>query len=292
MNPYARHSRWSDPGRFDALLDPLPAEPACLPDIVGGLVLHPLFAPAGSDTSEAALRSMPEILKAVFVRDNRPLAQARDPENRAIGTCRNYALLACAVLRQHGTPARLRVGFADYFTPDFREDHWVCEYHDGRVWRLLDAELTAEVRERSAIAFDPSDVPRDQFLAAGPAWLALRRGEHDPARFGVSAFGLTGLWFPAGSLFRDLAALCMEEMMAWDYWGPARDFRPDAPVAPEWLDRLDSLAAGGARGPAPYDDAQAILAAHPCAALTPTVLSFPEGQPVEVSLDRWSERRP
>jgi hypothetical protein len=283
---YARHSRWTDPDALGFHLETLPYEPAALPEIVGGLVLHPLFAPAGSNASEASLRTIPEILTAVLERDGRPLDQVREPGKRAIGTCRNYALLACAIFRHHGTPARLRKGFADYFTPDFWEDHWVCEYHVGDHWRLLDAELTAEVRDRFGIAFDPIDVPRDRFLAAGPAWQALRRGERDPARFGVSVFGLTGLWFPAGSLLRDLAALAMEEMMAWDYWGPARDFRPDAPVPTEWLSPLDSLAGALAREPAGYDDVQAILAAHSWAKLTPTVLSFPEGKPVETALDR------
>jgi hypothetical protein len=283
-SPYARHSRWSDPGGFGAHLDALSADPAVLPEIVGGLVLHPLFAPAGADTAEAGLRSVGDILAALLKRDARPLDQAREPGRRVIGTCRNYALFACAILRQHGVAARLRKGFADYFTPDFWEDHTVCEYHDGRAWRLLDAELNAEVRQRFGIAFDPADVPRTRFLAAGPAWLALRRGEHDPARFGVSVFGLTGLWFPAGSLLRDLAALGMGEMMAWDYWGPARGFRPGDPVPPEWLDPLDSLATALARDPATYDDVQAILATHPWAALTPTVLSFPQGQPVEVAV--------
>jgi len=286
VSRYATHSRWSDPGGLGVALDALPSDPTALPEIVGGLVLHPLFAPAGADTSEATLRGVAEILDALLARDGRPLDQAREPGKRVIGTCRNYALLACAILRQHGIPARLRKGFADYFTPDFWEDHWVCEYHDNRAWRLLDAELSAEVRKRFAISFDPADVPRQRFLAAGPAWLALRRGEHDPAGFGVSVFGLSGLWFAAGSLFRDLAALGVEEMMAWDYWGPARDFRPGAPVPSEWLGRLDSLAATLAREPATYYEVQAILAAHPWAALTPTVLSFPEGQPLEVSLDR------
>jgi hypothetical protein len=284
---YARHSRWSDPGPFAARLDPLPADPAALPEIVGGLVLHPLFAAAGTPAAEASLRSIPEILEAVFARDDRPLSRARAPEKRVIGTCRNYALLACAILRQHGMPARLRVGFADYFTPDFWEQHWVCEHHDGRAWRLLDAELNAEVRGRFGILFDPADVPRDRFVTAGPAWRALRGGGLDPACVGVSVFGLTGLWFAAGCLFSDLAALTMEEMMVWDYWGPSRDFRPGTPIPPDWLGHLDSLAAGLAGAPATYGEAQAILAAHPWAALASTVLSFPEGKLVEVSLDRW-----
>src|SRR5271163_3616472 len=133
---YARHSRWTDPGPLDHHLDPLPSNPAALPEIVGGVMLHPFFASVGTDSSEAALRSAAEILSAALERDGRPLDQAREEDKRVIGNCRNYALLACAILRQHSVPARLRVGFADYFTPDFGEDHWVCEWHDGTSWHL------------------------------------------------------------------------------------------------------------------------------------------------------------
>ena len=281
---YARHSRWSDPDPFAVQLGLLPSEAAALPEIVGGLVLHPLFAPQGTDRSEASLRGGGEILAALLKRDHRPLEVPREPPKRVIGTCRTYALLACAILRQHGAPARLRVGFADYFTPDFWEDHWVCEYHDGRDWRLLDAELTAEIRRRFGIAFDPADVPRDRLLAAGPAWLALRRGEHDPTRFDVSILKLAGLKFVAGSLLRDLATLAMQETMPWDYWGPPRSFRPGEPISADWLDAFDGLAGALARAPKTYTDVRAILAAHPWAALTPTILSFPEGEPVEITL--------
>jgi len=284
---YARHSRWSDPGRFAADVDTLPAEPTALTEIVGGLVLHPLSAQPGSHRAEAALRTVPEMLAALVERDARPMREARLPENRVLGTCRNYALLACAILRQHGTPARLRVGFAEYFTPDFREDHWLCEYHDGDAWRLLDAELTADARRRFAIAFNPADVPRERFIVASDAWRALRSGDADASRFGVSFLGLSGSWFVAGSLLRDLAALGMEEMMPWDHWGPARDFRPGAEIPAEWLARLDDLAAAQMPAPNSRGAAERIAAAFPWAALTSTILSFPDGRPVEVALDRW-----
>jgi hypothetical protein len=39
-------------------LDNLPSEPSALPAIVGGLVLHPLFALAPMTTSEASLRTI------------------------------------------------------------------------------------------------------------------------------------------------------------------------------------------------------------------------------------------
>jgi hypothetical protein len=197
---------------------------------------------------------------------------------------RNYALIACAILRQHRHPARLRVGFADYFTTDFAEDHWVCEYHDGGAWRLLDAELMSTVRQHYAIAFASIDVPRDRFLTAGGAWQKLRRGEGDSTGFGVSVFGLTGVWFVAASLLRDLAALHMEEMMPWDYWGPARNFRPGTEISPEWLARLDHLADALAGLDAGCDDAGCILAEHPWAALESSVLSFPQGKPVDVTI--------
>jgi hypothetical protein len=283
---YARHSRWTEPGPLAAYLDNLPSEPTALPAIVGGLVLHPLFALAPTKTSEASRRTIKEILAAILKRDGQPLDQAREPGKRVLGTCRNYALLACAILRHHQIPARLRVGFADYFTSDFLEDHWVCEYHDGRVYRLLDAELTAEIRGRFGIEFDAANVPSNRFLTAASAWQALRHGERDPARSGVSALGLTGLWFTAGSLLRDLAALGAEEMMPWDYWGPARNFGPNHSVSEDWLGRFDRLADDIVHAPEGYNDVRAIAAAHSWAAVPAAILSFPDGKPVEVQIDR------
>lgn len=284
VSPYARHSRWTEPGGFADLLRSLPAEPAGLPELVGGLVLHPLFLRDGLASREPQLRSVRDIVGAILGKDPRPLTEMREPDKRVLGTCRNYALLACAILREHRIPARLRVGFADYFTPAFAEDHWVCEYYHGDVWRLLDAELTRETQRQFGIAFDPAAVPRDRFLAAGPAWLALRRGERDPARFGVSAIGIAGFWFVASSLLRDVAALNREEMMPWDFWGPARDLRPDAEITPDCLVRFDRLADALAREPQGSDDASSIAAEFPWTALTPSVLSFPQGKPVEVLL--------
>ncbi len=136
---YARQSRWTEPGKFTALVAALPADPTVLPEIVGGLVLHPLFAGAAAkENPEPELRRMSDILAAIVSKDARPLDQTRQPDKRVFGTCRNYALVACAILRQHRRPARLRVGFADYFTSDFAEDHWVCEYYDGAAWPSIE----------------------------------------------------------------------------------------------------------------------------------------------------------
>lgn len=81
---------------------------------------------------------------------------------------------------------------------------------------------------------------------------------------------------------RDLAALNMEEMMPWDYWGPARDFRPGAQISADCLCRLDALANALAALDETDADARSILAEHAWADLEASVLSFPQGKPVDV----------
>lgn len=60
--------------------------------------------------------------------------------------------------------------------------------------------------------FDILDVPRDRFLCAGEAWFSCRSGA-DPAKFGIDHTGVRGLWFVAGDLIRDVAALNKAEML-------------------------------------------------------------------------------
>jgi len=246
---YATQSRVSDPEDRGTLLAALPAEPAGLVPAISRLVPHTLFvrplritAPAGSE-ADVESRSVPRILDRILERDPAPLQVTRPPERRFIGICRDYTLLACAALRHHGVPARARVGFANYFTPGFNEDHWVCEYHAGGRWRLLDPELNTRVRDYFKVTFPPADVPRDAFLVAGEAWRRARADALDPATCGVSVAGIGGAWFIGGSVVRDLAALNKREMLAWDYWGLAREFRPGATVSDAAAVRLDTLAA-------------------------------------------------
>lgn len=288
-SPYSEHSRWSAPGPLGGRgFDTLPPAPTQLPMVVSGLVLHPAEAAARGITipdasrGDALLRSVAEFLQVLIARDRRSLQIPRKTEHRLFGVCRDYALIACSILRSNGIPARLRAGFADYFTPHYLEDHWVCEYRDGNVWRLLDAELVPDVRSRYGIAFDAHDVPRQRFLSAGAAWQAVRRGAYEPSHMGVHAIGIGGLWFGAGSLLRDLAALTMNEMMPWDYWGPVRSWGPGSDVEREWIERFDGLAKALVAEPQDFNDAASILNDHPWAAVTDTVISYPLGEPAEV----------
>ena len=253
---YASQSRVSDPGEFAAALGALPADPTQLVEAVCGLVLHPLqvawlgFAPDPGSREDVESRTVSKIVARILARDRAPLDVVRPPERRFIGICRDYVMVACAVLRHHGIPARARVGFATYFVHGFHDDHWVCEYYaDGR-WRLLDPQLGERVRPHYKITFSPADVPREAFLVAGETWRRARSGAIDPGTCGVHAHGLAGAWFIGGNVLKDLAALNKREMLAWEYWGLSLDFSgPGTDVPAAAAARLDAIAAVTAQDP-------------------------------------------
>jgi hypothetical protein len=288
---YATHSTLSEPGARRRLLDAMPSDPEALVDVVAGLVLHPLFiaslgiTPHPDSADDRETRTIAGVLERIVARDEASLAVRRPPERRYIGICREYAMLACAALRHHGIPARARVGFANYFNAGFNDDHWVCEYErDGR-WRLLDPELSEPVRRHFAITFPSSDVPRDRFLVAGDAWRRLRRGALDPAKCGVLAAGITGAWFVAANVVRDLAALNKREMLGWDYWGMALDFsRPGSTVPEAAAARLDEVAAITAEPEPDWKVLRETYERDAMLRVPPVVKSFGPSGPKEVSV--------
>jgi hypothetical protein len=143
-------------------------------------------------------------------------------------------------LRAKGVPARARCGFGAYFNAGHFEDHWVCEYWNAAVarWVLVDAQIDELQRAKLNPDFDVLDVPRDRFVIAGDAWAQCRAGEADPSTFGI--FAMRGLWFIAGNLMRDVAALNNMEMLPWDVWGAM--VRPDEPLRDDQLALFDRLA--------------------------------------------------
>lgn len=231
---YLAHSVFSDPGDLSRL-EGIPSDPAELALIVRNLLIHreesPLFGFTLPDNrkNEAETRYVSAILSIVAERNPAPLTVARAPARRFAGSCRDFALLLCSLLRSTGTPARIRCGFASYFVPGRHEDHWVAEYwRPGSGWTLVDAQLLApELSEMFKIPFDPMDVPRDQFIVAGAAWRACRAGHTDPELFGISMYDLSGMDFVQSNVVRDLAAMNKVEVLPWDGWDLAERFHKD-----------------------------------------------------------------
>jgi hypothetical protein len=249
LDRYANHSRFSSPGRHAAQLNALPSDPAGVARTIQGLLIYEHVAEAfygcpipEARRGESHVRPVEQIVDALLALDARPLTVTRPPETRLVGICRHFMLLAIAIFREHGVPARGRGGFGAYFNPGKFEDHWVCEYWNSRegCWGLLDAQFDEVFIRNLSIRHNVHDVPRDQFLTAPDAWRRCRAGELDPQAFGIEFSQLRGLWFIAGSLIRDLATLNGCEVLPWDVWGaqPA----VDAELSAEELAFFDKIA--------------------------------------------------
>jgi hypothetical protein len=246
---YSHRGPMTEPGRHKPLFDRLPKDAPALAAIIQGLALYDVVAKEfyGVDVPKVRLaelhfRRIEQRVDRLLELDPRPLEVARQPERRVLGRCYQFVLFLTSMLRAKGGPARARCGFGAYFNPPKFEDHWVCEYWNDkeRRWVLADPQFDEVWLRRLNIRHDPMDVPRTQFLTAAEAWRRCRAGEADPALFGISFVRLFGLWFIAGNLMRDLAALNKVETLPWDLWGGYP--QPGEQLDADRLDFFDDLA--------------------------------------------------
>jgi hypothetical protein len=224
---YGHQTALTESGPHAAAIASLPDDVPSLVGIVQGVLIHgdwlDLYHLTDADFADTARDTLPIAarLDAVLALDAAPLGQSRPPRRRSVSTCRDYALMLTAFLREKAVPARVRCGFATYFAQDRFEDHWVCEYWrcDEARWAIADAQLDAEHRTRLAIGFDGTDLPAGAFFNAAAAWRLYRGGKEDAARFGHGE--ATGAWFLRLNLARDLLALRHQETSRWDRWREA-----------------------------------------------------------------------
>ncbi len=206
---YAGHGALTEPSGHAARFAALPADLHQLCRFAQGLVFHADWAEAYGIAGEHSRRTLPVAER---------MALAEGASGRTPGTCRDFALILCSILRQQGTPARVRCGFATYFKGNRYEDHWVCEYWkaDQGRWALADAQLDELQCEQLGIAFDTTRLPAGTFVNAGEAWTAWRRGEAKATDFGHA--DSAGPWFMRVNVMRDLLALQKRETSSWDNW--------------------------------------------------------------------------
>lgn len=237
-------------GKYAALFDELPCDVGELTRIIQGIVIYEYvasdfygFTIPDERQYETHIRPVEQMLDCLIAIDNRPLSIARPVNERLIGICHHFALLLVAMLRAKGIPARYRCGFGSYFNPPYFEEDVVCEYWNAAQasWAIVDPQFDAVWREKLKIAHDIFNVPRDRFIIAGDAWTQCRAGVSDPSKFGIFKGELRGLWFIAGEIIRDLAALNKMEMLPWDIWGAIP--RSNEPLSDEQLMFFDRLAA-------------------------------------------------
>ena len=240
LSYYACQGGVTDPREHAGLFDDAPCDIPALCRLVQGLVVHVGWAGAyGIELTDArrrelSIRSVTEQLRVIQTADPRPLSVPRPVASRMLGTCRDFALLLCGMLRHRGIPARVRCGFATYLRPNRYEDHWVCEHWiaDQNRWGVVDAQLDAVQRGQLNVTFDTTDLPGGRFLTAGQVWQMCRAGEADPTDCGQQA--ATGLWFMRVNVVRDLLALAKTEISPWDGWrhvSPAKRTLDDTAAA-------------------------------------------------------------
>ena len=144
----------------------------------------------------------------------------KEPEERMIVTCRDFALLTCALLREAGFESRVRCGFASYFIPGQYEDHWITEYkpEDNSDWIRLDSQLD-DIQQKHYQFTSPFNLSFSDFMTAPEAILSLE-GKSLPA----SLFGQAdarGNWFLKVNLIRDFLSLQEIHTSSWDDWREA-----------------------------------------------------------------------
>ncbi|WP_160113717.1 transglutaminase domain-containing protein [Phyllobacterium salinisoli] len=179
--------------------------------------------------------------------DDAPLDVVRAPEKRLLTTCRDGAVLLCAMLRSSGVPARVRYGFAHllYEPRQILHDHVVVEYWSGENWRIADSRLSQAFRHRHGLnSLDPVNISPQLFLSGGEIWKRVRNGEL-PARALSAMRGNDqyGLWKARNLHIYDLSSLSGVEPLLWDAWGVML-FQPQGvpPQAPEQFEFLDMMA--------------------------------------------------
>jgi hypothetical protein len=230
-------------------LDPIATDPIEICRPVNSLLLRPRQAermdmPAERFT-EIQIRPVSTLIGLLMALDPAPLSLPRERDRRVIGTCRHFAVMACALLRYRGFAARARCGFGTYFEPGQGLDHWITEYwHTGENrWVRMDIEILGEPAE-----VEPADLRPGEFLSGGEAWAAYRNGQIDAAQFGVE--GTDDHWGPSeirANAIKDLAALNKVEVLPWEQWGQiAASYRGETGAGYDNL--IDTLAAVCASG--------------------------------------------
>lgn len=288
LDYFAAPGPFTRAGERAALFEQLPADVGALCKVVQGLMIHVFWAERyglripDERQGELQLRPVGPKLDRIIELDPRPLAEARPPERRLVGNCRDFTVLLTAMLRHQGVPARARCGFGRYFLPNHYEDHWVCEYWNAAQarWVLVDAQLDELQSGVLAIPFSPVDVPRDQFVVGGKAWQLCRSGLADPETFGIA--DMHGLWFVRGDFVRDIAALNKAELLPWDCWGLIE--ASDQDLSSDDLATLDVLAELTSGDVPEFERVRACYENDPRLRVPPTIRTYLRDGPQDIAL--------
>lgn len=219
-------------GPYAACFQSLPSDPRELARLFNAQIIHRVTLRDGNRNANRDLRygdmdsypwfrarceddvflTAPAIAAELFRLDPRGFVPDRRVEHRLVLTCRYMSVLISAIYKAKGIPCRSRAGFAPYFDPSKSLDHWINEVwnqEEGR-WVALDGD---GLYNEAAMGLDPYDIKEDQFDWAARAWLDIRRGKTDGARFlYADGLGTCSLNAVVRYLFYDFHSLMNHEI--------------------------------------------------------------------------------
>jgi len=235
LNHYLQFSQYTNPGLYREILrKSLPDNVKEIGLLVRKQIIHRMTLKNGNTGSNKDLRygdmtkvpwyRQPEddvfttassMLAELFRRDTRGLVLNRASENKLILTCRCTSILMASLLKIKGIPARLRSGFAPYFTVEGlpggkSDDHWINQYWNNKESRWVTIDVDGSIE--GYLKFDPYDIPNGTFDFSPDAWLAVRSGKVDGQHFWNTG-GNGGLIVVAWELFYDFHCLMNDEVI-------------------------------------------------------------------------------
>jgi excinuclease ABC subunit A len=251
---YLEQSPITNPGPFSYLYENLPDDLPGLVRLIQGQMIHRNAVRlydvdlTHESRAEQHLRTMQQRLERILELSPEPLSMAREPKERQVGLCRDFAVFLVSLLRHKGIPARMRVGFAEYLFDknEFKADHWIAEYWNAphSRWILVDPDVGGVPKEllELKIGCNLFDLHRDHdFYFAGSAWRLARSG-----KVRSDLFRYSGRWkgFPCirGNLLHDFQALNRLELGIFDYWDELH-YKPENQLTVEDKVILDRIAA-------------------------------------------------
>jgi hypothetical protein len=202
-------------GTFSSFSNDIPG----IRDTIHHLLIHPevlhlynLNLPSDR-ISDRSLKTVSNIIGRIRQIKKQPLPVYRDPADRVVNICRQFAMFLCSVLREKGIPARCRCGFATYFVNGWFEDHWICEYWNKKEkrWLMVDPQLDDLQILECHIDRDNlnlTDLLPGSFFPGGAIWKMYRQGLISGQLCGFSLEkGDQGEWYIRGNMLRDYFAL-------------------------------------------------------------------------------------
>lgn len=234
---YAREDKITSLGAFSKNIPkPMDIIQAC--DLVNNLILIDIFVSMKrikvpeSFRHDVNVRTIEEKLDILSKRSHSDFNMPRNHNEKMLGNCRDTSLLLCAILRSNGIPARVRSGFATFFTPKKKFDHWLCEYwdQDKSVWIKVDSWMY-QIKHHKALlpfffriglkklSYTPLDVAEKHFIPGGQAWINCELKGDDSNKYGTEDKKRRGMWFVRDNMLRDILCLNKIELLPWECRG-------------------------------------------------------------------------